>query len=189
MRQVIQIIGEEQEDPRKPRRVIIIKQQVYQDVEAHTYKYTEAAQLQSVKQENSISADTTETLDGASIARFVEFRNAKLRKALQSYMPEEEHFEADDTLDLENCFVFWFNLPLEFKDSLLRALTEYIHRFLVWGALYDWYRQLGLQAQAAAYKTDMDELEAEIKGFLRVPSRAKKPLQPFGPAHKMHKGW
>lgn len=187
MRQVIQII-DDQEEPKKPRKVVIIKQKVYEDVESPTYKYTEAAQFQSRKQENAISADTTETLDGASVARSVEFYNAKLRRRLQAYMCEGNQVEANDTLDLENCYVFWFLMPLEFKDSVLRSLTEYIHRFLVWGALYDWYRHLGLQAQAATYKAELDEIEKEIKGFLMTPSQVKKPLQPFGPAEKVYRG-
>jgi hypothetical protein len=189
MRHVIQVIGDTGDDVKKPRKVVIIKQKVYEDVETHTYKYTEAAQLQSRKAENAISADTTETLDGASIARFVQFREAQLRRDFQKYMPEGNTFETDDMLDLDNCYVFWFMLPTEFKDSLLRSLTEYVHRFLVFGALYDWYRQLGMLQQAAAYKQDLDDLEADIKAMLMVPSRAKKPLQPFGPAYRMKKGW
>lgn len=187
MRQVIQII-EDREEVKKPRKVIIIKQEVYQDVETHTFKYTEAAQLQSRKSENAISADTTETVDGYSVARSVKFYEARLRKRLQAYIPEVNKFQEDDTLDLDNCFVFWFSLPEEFKDSLLRSVTEYIHRFLVWGALYDWYRQLGLQAQAATYKAELDELEKDIKGFLMTPSTVKKPLQPFGPAERTYRG-
>lgn len=187
MRQVIQIIDDREEE-KKPRKVVIIKQEVYLDVESHTYKYTEAAQLQSRKQENAISADTTETLDGYSISRHVKFYESRLRKKLQAYMAEGNRLEADDTLDLDDRFVFWFNLPVEFKDSLLRSITEYIHRFLVWGALYDWYRELGLQAQAATYKSELDELEDDIKGFLMTPSTVKKPLQPFGPAERNYRG-
>ena len=92
---------------------------------------------------------------------------------------------ADDDITLaDNMYRYWFNLPVEFKDNSLRALAEYIHRFLVFGALYDWYLMLG-SAQAGYYGAQLGELEDTIDSILRSPSIVKRPMQPFGPADKL----
>ncbi len=168
----------------KPRRITIIKQEVYKDVELHTYKHAEGASMQGKQQVNAVAADTTENLDGAIIARLVKFRDAQLRRELTSVIADdEEHPGADDVLDLDEVFAYRLRLSDGFKDSLLRSLAEYMHRFLVCGALYDWYAQMGM-AQANVYKRELDEIEDEISNIVRGPSIAKRPLQPFGPAKR-----
>ncbi len=181
---ITQVIDTETRSAKKPRLITIIKQEVYKDVELHTYKHTEAVPMEGKQQVNAVSADTTENLDGAIIARFVKFRDAQLRRKLTSVIADdEEHPGADDVLDLNEVFAYKLSLSEEFKDSLLRSLAEYMHRFLVWGALYDWYAQMGMP-QANVYKRELDEIEEEINNIVRTPSIAKRPLQPFGPAHR-----
>ncbi len=180
---VVQYI-EETRTSTKPRTVTVIKQEVYKDVELHTFKHTEGAQMQSAKQENAVSADTTENLDGAVVARLVKFRDAQLRRLLTSSLAKREHREADDVLDLEDVFKYCLDLSEDFNDELLRSLAEYFHRFLVWGALYDWYSQMGMYRQAAVYKGELDDIESAINDMVRTPSIVKRPLQPFGPAHR-----
>ena len=174
----------ETDQPKKARSVEIYKSEVYKDIEHHTFKYMDASGQPDVKIVNAVQADTAEDLDGAMISRYVEFRDAKLRMRLQGILVEKEADYADDQiLQEDNMYRYHFLLPATFNDNALRSLAEYIHRFLVFGALYDWYSQFGHQ-QAAVYGTQLYELEKEITGLLRGPSIAKRPMQPFGPANK-----
>lgn len=173
------------DQPKKIRRVEIYKNEVYKDVELHSYKHVEASGQPDVQIRNAVSADHSEEMDGAVITRYVEFRNARLRNKLQSVLVEEDREYADDELPQEdNMFRYVFSVPESFRDNTLRALAEYIHRFLVYGALYDWYSQFGMQ-QAAVYGTELDRLEEEIADAFRGPSIVKRPMQPFGPAYKI----
>ena len=167
---------------KKRRHITIVKQEVYKDVELHSYKFSEA-QAQGPEQANTVSADTTERLDGATIARFVAFREAQLCVLMQTCLEDAETVQADDVLDAEGAFEYHLVLNEDFKDATLSPLAQYMHRYLVWGALYDWYAQMGMQ-QAGTYAAELGKIEDAINGIIRTPSRAKTPLQPFGPAHK-----
>ena len=76
---------------------------------------------------------------------------------------------------------YCFNVPVDFNDSTLRSVAEYIHRFLVWGTLYDWYMMMGDMGQAQAYGSQLDDLVDKISSLLRGRSIQKRPMQPFGP--------
>lgn len=174
----------DEETPKKLRKVKVYKREVYEDVELFTYKHVEGADIQGAEKRNATSADTTEALDGRIVVRLVAFRDAQLRKLMPFALAKKVDIVADDVNTLnEDYFNYWLKLPEDFDDNLLDPLAEYFHRFLVWGTLYDWYGQIG-SPQANFYAKDLDELEAEIQNTLRTPSIAKKPLQPFGPAKR-----
>lgn len=177
---------EDTEEPKKLRKIEIFKNEVYKDIDLLTYKHVEGNAVQNPEARNAISSDVSEDMDGAVIVRYVEFRDAQLRRKLQSLLVDDPRDYANDDLVLDsNRYYYWFNLPESFRDNTLRALAEYIHRFLVWGALYDWYSQFGMP-QAAVYGSQLDELEEDINSTLRTPSIAKRPMQPFGPARKIN---
>lgn len=179
------IVNDPEQPVKKPRLVEIYKNNVYSDIEKHTYKYAET-NLPDVKVNNAVAADNSEDLDGAIIARYVEFRDAQLRVKLRFALAEITDEYADDEITLqENTYRYFFLLPEDFADNALRALAEYIHRFLVFGALFDWYSEKGL-AVASVYQGQLDDLEEKISSILRGRSIAKRPLQPFGPAKKMY---
>lgn len=183
---VILAINTDSEEPKKVRAIEIYKNEVYKDVDLLTYKHTEGNAIQNLESRNAIASDVSEDMDGAVIVRYVEFRDAQLRRRLQKVLKERTQGYADDDLNLDdNKYRYYFNLPESFNDNLMEPLAEYIHRFLVWGALYDWYSQFGLP-QAAVYGSQLDELEEEINSILRSPSIAKRPMQPFGPAKKIY---
>jgi len=183
---VILAINTQTEEQKKERVVEIFKNEVYKDVDLLTYKHTEGNAIQNLEAKNAIAADVSEDMDGAVIVRYVEFRDAKLRRKLQSVLKDMTQDYADDDLNLnDHMYRYRFLLNESFNDNLLEPLAEYIHRFLVWGALYDWYSQFGLP-QAAVYGSQLDELEEDINSILRSPSLAKRPLQPFGPAKKIY---
>ena len=184
---------EDTEEPKKFRMVEIYKNEVYKDVDLLTYKHTKGTKpvvcfylLQNPEMRNAIASDNAEEMDGSVIARYVEFRDAKLRRLVQFALVDRPQGYSDDDMTLDDRkYRYWFKLPESFNDNLMEPLAEYFHRFLVWGALYDWYSQFGMP-QAAVYGSELDELEAEIKNTLRTPSLAKRPMQPFGPAKKIY---
>ena len=278
----------------KERTVTIVKQNLYDDIDAETYKFMEGNSEAPSQKSNSFSADTAERLDGHIIARLVENGDANLRKRLMRYLKNENVVtSATDTMTLDSSLVYefilstefndsmmetvknlihrylvwsalfewygaslgseqakWFQNTLaetvnsiiwqvsridghlairhlnyrdaklrrlisfalkdseviisandqmvlnehyvynlevfeQFKDAMLQPLTEYIHRYLVWGALYDWYGSSIGDSQAKFYAGELKELENGIRDLLIGPSVGKRPLQPFGPAKKM----
>lgn len=181
----VRIIYDDDAPIRKSRKIDIYKNNVYKDIDLHTYKHVEGAGTGNPKTDNAVSSDVTEDMDGAVIARLVEFRDAQLRKRLQHSLEPTGTEYADDEITLtDNIYRYYFLLPEKFNDNTLRALAEYIHRFLVWGALYDWYAQFGMP-QAQFYAGQLDTIEKAIDSLVRGPSVVKKPLQPFGPAEKI----
>lgn len=167
----------------KVRTVEIYKGEVYKDVELHTFKKVDASPVQDPVIRNAVSADNAEHTDGSVISRSVEFYDAKLRAKLRfAIAPNETDYADDDISQEDHMYRYRFNVPEDFNDSTLRAVAEYIHRFLVWGALYDWYMLMGDFGQARAYREQMDSLADKIASLLRGRSIAKRPMQPFGPA-------
>ncbi|MBR5660598.1 MAG: hypothetical protein IKW99_03515 [Bacteroidales bacterium] len=183
---VILAIDNDTEAPRKERVVEIYKNEVYKDVDLVTYKHVEGNAVPNPESRNAIASDVSEDMDGAVIVRYVEFRDAILRRRLQSVLVERTQDYADDDLNLDDHkYRYRFSLPETFNDNLMEPLAEHIHRFLVWGALYDWYSQFGMP-QAGVYGSQLDKLEEDISSILRSPSLAKRPMQPFGPAIKIY---
>jgi len=166
--------------------ITIHKSLVYEDIDRFTYKHVEGSGSPDPKQRNAVSSDTSEHLDGAVIERYTEFRHARLCKLLQHSLESEESTTADDKAPSQQpSFIYTLNIPKETKEALRRPLAEYIHRFLVWGVLYDWYSQFGL-TQAGVYAQELGMLEEEIDSITRGPSIEKRPMQPFGPAEKIY---
>lgn len=179
----VAIINTEQERPTKKRRVTIIKEEVYRDIDLVTYKFAEGRGALSSAEGNAVSSDSTERLDGALLARYVSDRDTMLRTFIQYALAEEIQYEADNIQGLEDRFVYLLKVSESFNDSMLKPLATFIHRYLVRGTLYDWYAGLGSE-QAAVYGRELEDIENKINGLLRTPSRVKRPLQPFGPAKR-----
>lgn len=171
--------------PKKEKTITIYKQNVYKEVDAKSYKYAEARPDMAPQQGNAVATDTTERLDSHVIARNVEFRDAELRRLLSFALKDDAGVDAtNDNLILEETFVYNLEVYPEFKDALVAPLTKYIHRYLVCGALYDWYVSVG-DNQAGQYEKEMKALETKIHDMLIGPAVVKRPLQPFGPAYKI----
>lgn len=178
------IIEDNAQEERKVRKVTIHKPDVYNDIDTITFKFMDAQGMPTPRQENAVSSDINESVDRKAIVASVDFYDACLRKRLQSFLwNEDEITEADDITDLDSYFYYKFSLPESYRDSTLKPLAVFIHRYLVYGALFDWYSRLGLR-QASQYGNGLRELENDIVSNLRTPSSAKRPMQPFGPATK-----
>lgn len=174
----------DEEDIRKERRITLHKKPMSDEIDAHTSKFVEGGDSQSVRQDNAISSDTDETLDGTIIEQMMQYRDAKLRMKLEAFMQEETVEEVDNLIALESTFVYNLSLPEEFKDANLRPLGMLMHKYIVWGCLFDWYAQLGL-SQAKTYGSQLEEIEDEIMSIASPAGYAKRPLQPFGPAERI----
>jgi hypothetical protein len=184
------ILWEDAEAAKKARTILIYKSEVFKDIDLYTHKHVDAREDMGPRSSNAVSSDTSETVDHAVIDRYVKFRDSQLRVKMQSVLLNPEAEGADDILP-EDDNIFYYNLEVNdtVRDNVLNPLAEYIHRFLVFGALYDWYSMFGdlaSQRLAQNYKQQADDAEDLISGILRGPSIAKRPMQPFGPAEKIY---
>lgn len=183
---IIEWRDEFEEIERKQRTITIDKKKVYADVDNLTQKYGDGMQFQDVKKENAYISDTVSQFDIAIIQRCAEFRASELWMILSRVISKDgEVLEADNSLMEGDSFVYTFDMPVAFKDNKLKALAILMHRYILWGILYDWYMYLGDERQAKVYKGWVDKVEEDLKDMVMVPSHVKKPLQPFGPARKL----
>ena len=173
-----------EDDVRKDRMIVLHKEPMSNEIDAHTRKFVEAGDMKSVRQENAISSDSDETLDGSILEQMMRYRDAKLRRILEAFLQEEEVHVVDNLIHLEPTFVYKLSLPEDFNDSNLQALSTLMHKYIVWGCLFDWYAKLGL-AQARTYGSQLEDLEEEIQSMTSPAGYAKRPLQPFGPAYRI----
>lgn len=180
------ILAEEYTAPTKVRTVTVYKNEVYKDIDLYTHKHVDASDNQNQQARNAISSDSSEDVDSAVIARYVAFRDAKLRTKIQFALSDKVQVHAADPITLEDGrFVYNLALSEDFNDNALKPLAQFFHRFLVFGALYDWYSQFGMDRPAVFYGSQLEDLEETIASTLRGPSVVKRPMQPFGPANKI----
>lgn len=170
----------------KNRGIDIFKEDVYKSIEGITQKHSDMqGDAVDVKVKDAIAADPAEELDGLVLAEHVALRDAMLRKRLQRVLEPEEVLVADNRIDAdEDKFHYSLVLPEAFNDATLKPLALYMHRYIVYGVLFDWYTELGLAQQAGGYQAQVTLMEEQIAGALKGPSLQKKPLQPFGPQGK-----
>ena len=150
----------------KERVVTIYKQKLYEDIDSESYKFTESRPEQPAQQGNAIASDTAEKLDGHIIARLVENCDARLRRRLKTYLKNDTTVsEADNELVLDAALGYTFILSTEFPDTMLEPLKNYIHHYLVWGALSEWYGAGLGSEQANWFSRTLKETEDAIIGL------------------------
>ena len=164
----------------KQRDIMIILHEVYRDIDSLTYKYAEVSDVPTPSVKNGMTSDTTEHLDGLLLARAVDYRDAKLRAWIGRFLREEEVFNVSNSIESKEMIVYRLNVGDEFQDALLRPLCNMIHRYLVFGALYDWYGPGMGSRQAQNYKAELDSLEQDIMDELNSDvTIVQKTKQPF----------
>lgn len=170
-----------QQQENKERTIKIRKQGIYDDIDSLTYKYAEVSSVPSPQQRDAMSSDAKESLDGHLMARNVEFREAQVRKMLRRFIKAEEvTVIADDELQANDYIEYHLIVPVILKDELLKSVVTYIHRYLVYGALYDWYAAGMGSNQSAVYAAELAELEAEINNTMIPDTIIIPPLNPWG---------
>lgn len=181
-----QIATESSSEDKKDWFITIFKSEVYDEIQSVTYKYGEAAlEKAAEKTVDALTSDMDEAVDDLIIRRAVEYYDARLRTRLRFAMQQESDTQADDMLQQDDVFAYNLSVDSSINDSIIQAVTVKIHNFLIWGGLYRWYLKHGFTAQAAAYKSELDEMEDDIVNTFKAPNKAKRPLQPFGPARKL----
>lgn len=167
----------------KLRTITLHKSELVNDINQLTYKYSNKVVENSVAQ-GMVESDTQDNLDGTIIARFMKYRDSKLRRFLRHVLAPEEVTEATDRMNIDEDYIYNLEVRMGFMDSVLESLAELMHKYIIWGVLADWYMHLGEGAQANNMLSQIDEIENELVDIVRSPSIVKKPLQPFGPARK-----
>lgn len=167
---------------RKERTITLYIEAMAQEVDAHTSKFTDANAEGNVKQLDAIASDSEESLDGTVIARLMEYRDAKLRVKLGDFLSYKEILEADNSICNNGMYIYELSLPHCWKDAGLKALAMIMHKYIVWGTLYDWYVQVG-SAEANAYGRQLEDIESDLDSAISSPGYATVPLQPWGPAY------
>lgn len=169
----------------KVRTITLYKKAIHYDIDALTYKLTEAT-MQGVDQKakSAVASDYKDTFDASVLGRLTDYRDATLRRRMQFCIAQDEEITSFDNRpkNAESSYVFKLKLPIGFKDAGLETLGTKMHEYMVKGGLLDWYIQTGVSVNIAPLKEQVSELEDSIINMIRVPSTMKKPLQPFGPA-------
>lgn len=166
----------------KIRTIKLYKQAIYYEIDALTYKLTESRmQGADVKAKSAVASDSSESFDSSILSRMADYRDATLRKRLLFCLKDEDTDWFINAPDESDKYEYVFVVPDVFKDATLRVLGTKMHEYIVKGALLDWYIQTGTAENITALTNQVEELETEIVGLMRVPGALKKPLQPFGP--------
>ena len=163
----------------KQRTITIMLHEVYRDIDSLTYKYAEVSEVPTPSIKNGMMSDTTEHLDGLLLARAVDYRDAKLRAWISRFLKEEEVYNVGNTIESKDRIVYCLNLEDSFRDAVLRPLCSMIHRYLVFGALFDWYGSGMGSRQAQNYSSELDRLEQDIMDELNSDTIVQKTKQPF----------
>lgn len=166
----------------KERVITLYKKNVHYDIDALTYKLTEATmQGADQKAKSAVASDKDEVFDASVLARLTDYRDATLRRRLQFCLKEEEITSFDNKPSADDSYIYNLVVPVGFKDVMIKTIGTKMHEYLVKGGLLDWYVQTGTSTNIKPLSDQVAELESEIVGMLRVPNNLKKPLQPFGP--------
>lgn len=167
----------------KERTITLYKKAIHFDIDALTYKLTEAT-MHNVDQKakSAVASDREDSFDATVLGRLTDYRDATLRRRMQFCIKEEEVISFDNKPKTDPSYDYTLILPEGFKDSNLQNLGTKMHEYLVKGGLLDWYVQTGVNVNITPLQAQVNELEDSIVNMIRVPSTLRKPLQPFGPS-------
>lgn len=133
---------------------------------------------QSTISSYAIRPDET-PLDRNLILRLIDRREADLRMILMPYEEDDDSVSENNELNATSngTFIFALTMPDTWKNSLIKPLTAYMHRYLVWGVLFDYYSTVAPEL-AASYDTLQTERDV-ITALSKRITAVKAPLQPF----------
>lgn len=158
--------------------ITLDKSLILYDIDARTFKRVDSnLPDQPDRTQNAISSDSEEELDKKILHRYMQGRDATLRKILAFAIMGEEVLTASNGIkDSEPSFVYNLSVPDGFRG--LDALAQKMHRFIVDGSIHDWYR---MHATTSPFSEGyFEDAESSIICTLRA-GYASRPLQPFGP--------
>lgn len=158
---------------------VIELEDVYDDVDVYTYKFADTRQLEPESLHTGSQSDKEAPLDRRMMDRSIEYWDTRVRFFLQSSLVDTQFMVTPGRL------VYVVEFPEEVSGGMVKMLQKIIRRYIVWGVLYDWYSKSAGLEQASVYLAELRSIERDIINVLRVPSRQKRPMQPFGPAGKL----
>ena len=163
--------------------ITIYKKDVLEDIDALTYKRVESTMAgQPERVQNSVSSDSKEELDKYLLHRYMQTRDAMLRKKLAFCLVKDTSTEINVSSRLkidEPAFIYKLTVPEGFDADAASVLASMMHRYLVDGSIYDWYAYQHMDCHVTV--DQLDDMERNISRSLRK-SYVARPLQPFGPA-------
>lgn len=154
------------------------------DIDALTYKTTltrkDMLQDSIAKESYAIKTDEQE-LDRALLIRMLNYRDAEIRVVLIRFLSEVDTGESVDTdLDVfKEAYLYDITTKEDWNPQLLKPLAKHIHRYLVYGTLYDYYNKVA--PEFAKEFEDTDSIKDEILKILnwRKSNIVIRPLRPF----------
>lgn len=165
----------------KSATIKIYKSLVTAEIDAHTFKRVDGVlSAESDQLKNAVSSDAEEELDATLLIRYIESRDAMLRKKLAFCLnhSEEDDLVVTNEVDQSDALEYQLSVPDSYDKQRLKALAQKIHNYIVQGTLHDWYSEQNLKGNVSA--DELEEMESAIACMLRS-SYVKRPLQPFGP--------
>lgn len=160
----------------------LLKHRILEDIDAMTYKRMESTMAgEPDRVQNSLSSDAQDALDKGLLHRYMQTRDAHLRRKLAFCLVKEEVSEINVSNRLktdEPSFIYVINAPEGFDVNAAEALTDLMHRYIVDGSIYDWYSYQHIDC--FINPDHLTDMESEVSRRLRK-SYIARPLQPFGP--------
>lgn len=163
--------------------ITLYKAIIDKDIDSRTGKRVDASLDQaSDRSQNAIASDATERLDGRLITRYRDLRDAQLRSRLRFCLVKDTNTELviDNVVRMTPAYIYRLQVPDEFSQDDLYALSTKMNDYIIRGTLRDWYLNAGIPP--VDDEDTLDELATDIASALRGKSYGRRPLQPFGPA-------
>lgn len=164
--------------------ITLYKAIIDKDIDSRTAKRVDASLDQaSDRSQNAVASDATERLDGRLITRYRDLRDARLRSRLRFCLVKDTETELviDNVVKMTPAYIYKLQVPDDFTQDDLYALSTKMNDYITRGTLRDWYLNAGLPP--VDDEDALEELETDIASALRGKSYGRRPLQPFGPAH------
>lgn len=163
--------------------ITLYKAIIDKDIDSRTGKRVDASLDQaSDRSQNAIASDATERLDGRIITRYRDLRDAQLRSRLRFCLVKDTNTDlcVDNVVRIDPAYIYRLQVPDDFTQDDLYALSTKMNDYITRGALRDWYLNAGLPA--IDDEDTLDALADDLASVLRGKSYGRRPLQPFGPA-------
>lgn len=168
----------------KTATITINKSYVLYDVNSLTYKRVDGVMSdQSDRLKNAISSDSEEELDRIMLYRYMDDKDANLKRKLAFCLVKDEGKElaASNAPSTDKpAYEYKLNVPDTWDADMVAALSARIHQYIVDGTAYDWYSRQGLEFSVSA--SELEDRLTKLAASLRKPF-VNRPLQPFGPAN------
>lgn len=163
--------------------ISINKNELFYDIDALTHKTTEARidmpEKSSVKSTYAIKTDESE-LDRSLLTRMLDYRDSQLRAAISKYLSEETDDCSNNDLRQDVAeYIYSLEMRDDWNGNLLKPLTDKIHRYLVYGTLYDYY--LKTSPELVNSLGEIDEIKEALLDILRKRNKNIfiRPPRPF----------